>query len=60
VLGGHWLHITASIGIATYPNDGEDADTLIKNADTAMYRAKEQGRNSYQLWPTEQEALAKR
>lgn len=42
--------VTASIGIAFYPNDGEDAETLLKYADTAMYRAKDRGRNNYQLY----------
>lgn len=48
VFEGHELHISTSIGIALCPDDGEDIDTLVKNADIAMYRAKEQGRNSYQ------------
>ena len=42
--------VTASIGIATYPQDGHDAQTLQKNADIAMYRAKDQGRNGYCLY----------
>lgn len=42
-------HVTASIGIAAYPQDGEDAADLLKNADSAMYRAKEQGKNNYQF-----------
>lgn len=44
------LHVTVSIGISIYPDNGEDAETLIKNADTAMYHAKEQGRNNYQFF----------
>jgi diguanylate cyclase (GGDEF)-like protein/PAS domain S-box-containing protein len=50
ILGGQEFHITTSIGIAVYPNDGEDADNLLKNADTAMYLAKQKGGNSYQLF----------
>jgi diguanylate cyclase (GGDEF)-like protein/PAS domain S-box-containing protein len=42
-------HVTASIGIAAYPQDGEDAHELLKNADIAMYRAKENGKNVYQF-----------
>jgi diguanylate cyclase (GGDEF)-like protein/PAS domain S-box-containing protein len=44
------LHITSSIGISLYPNDGEDTQTLIKNADIAMYRAKDLGKNNYQFY----------
>jgi diguanylate cyclase (GGDEF)-like protein len=46
----HHLHVTASIGLSVYPDDGLDAETLIKNADTAMYQAKENGRQSYQFF----------
>ena len=49
-LNNHDLHLTTSIGIAFYPDDGENAEILLKNAETAMYRAKEQGRNNYQLY----------
>ncbi|MFQ5873833.1 MAG: diguanylate cyclase domain-containing protein, partial [Dehalococcoidia bacterium] len=50
VLAGHEFHITTSIGITIYPDDSEDAETLLRNADIAMYRAKEEGRNNYQLY----------
>jgi diguanylate cyclase (GGDEF)-like protein/PAS domain S-box-containing protein len=46
----HDLHVTASIGLSVFPDDGKDAETLIKNADTAMYQAKENGRQSYQFF----------
>ena len=44
------LHITVSIGVSIYPNDGQDMETLIKSADTAMYHAKDGGRNHYQFF----------
>jgi diguanylate cyclase (GGDEF)-like protein/PAS domain S-box-containing protein len=46
-IDGHELRVTASIGIVIYPDDGEDADSLLHHADTAMYRIKESGRNGY-------------
>ena len=46
----HDLHVTTSIGVSVYPDDGLDAEMLIKNADTAMYQAKENGRQSYQFF----------
>jgi diguanylate cyclase (GGDEF)-like protein/PAS domain S-box-containing protein len=46
----HQLHVTTSIGVSVYPEDGGDAATLIKNADTAMYQAKENGRQSYRFF----------
>lgn len=49
-LHGHQMAVTFSIGIACYPVDGTDAPTLLKHADTALYRAKERGRNTYQLY----------
>ena len=47
-LKGNYLLVTCSIGIAVFPNDGKDADTLLKNADTALYWVKEKGKNDYQ------------
>ncbi len=49
-LEGQPLFVSASVGIATYPEDGGDAETLLKNADTAMYGAKNNGRNNYQFY----------
>jgi diguanylate cyclase (GGDEF)-like protein len=46
----HDLHLTASVGVSIYPDDGLDAETLIQRADTAMYQAKENGRQSYQFY----------
>lgn len=52
-VGGHDLHITFSIGVAIYPDDGEDAETLLNNADIAMFYAKESGRNNYKFFVQE-------
>jgi diguanylate cyclase (GGDEF)-like protein len=52
-LGAHEFHITVSVGITIAPDDGDDVDTLIKNADTAMYHAKRQGKNGYQYFAQE-------
>ncbi|HYM62314.1 MAG TPA: EAL domain-containing protein [Thermoanaerobaculia bacterium] len=52
------LFATTSIGISIAPNDGSDAETLVRNADTAMYRAKEQGRDNYQLYAPAMNARA--
>src|SRR6266446_7107321 len=49
-IGDYSLRITVSIGVSTYPDNGEDAETLIKNADTAMYHAKQCGRDNYQFF----------
>jgi diguanylate cyclase (GGDEF)-like protein len=57
-IDGHELHIDASIGISIYPEDGQDAETLIKNADIAMYHAKEGGRNNYKFFEQDMNARA--
>ncbi|MGE4448146.1 MAG: putative bifunctional diguanylate cyclase/phosphodiesterase [Azospira sp.] len=49
-VNGHRLNVTFSLGIALYPDDGEDFDTLMKKADTAMYSAKEAGRNTLRFF----------
>jgi len=60
-IADHTLHISASIGIALYPDDATNMDDLIKYADAAMYKAKDEGRNNFQFYSEEmtQEALAK-
>jgi diguanylate cyclase (GGDEF)-like protein len=50
MIGGKEYRVTASIGVSAYPQDGADPETLLKNADTAMYRAKERGRNGFEFY----------
>lgn len=50
IINGQEIFVTPSIGISTYPNNGDDAETLLKHADTAMYVAKERGKNNYQFY----------
>lgn len=60
-LGGHETYVSASVGITIFPADGDDPEALVMNADAAMYRAKEQGRNNYQYFTPEmnERALAR-
>jgi diguanylate cyclase (GGDEF)-like protein/PAS domain S-box-containing protein len=53
VLQGHEVFVTCSVGISIFPSDGDDITTLLKNADSALYRAKEQGRDNYQYYTEE-------
>jgi len=57
-LDGRDLFVTGSVGIALYPDDGLDPEALVKNADAAMYRAKDQGRDTYQLYTPAMNATA--
>ncbi|MDP2152078.1 MAG: diguanylate cyclase [Methylotenera sp.] len=59
-IGEHELVLTASIGISVYPKDGVDIQTLLKNADTAMYRAKDSGKNRMEFFTYEMNASALR
>ncbi len=58
-LHGHEVFISVSIGLTLYPNDDENADNLLRNADSAMYRAKEYGRNNYQFYVADMNVKAR-
>ncbi|MFT6924663.1 MAG: diguanylate cyclase (GGDEF)-like protein/PAS domain S-box-containing protein [Psychromonas sp.] len=60
LLGGQNIYITPSIGITLYPEDGKDSGMLLKNADQAMYSAKEKGRNCYHYFTSAMQARAQR
>lgn len=58
LVSGHQLNITFSIGMSIYPYDGKDLDTLARKADVAMYQAKSEGRNTYQIFNEKMDVLA--
>jgi diguanylate cyclase (GGDEF)-like protein len=49
-MDGHERHVTTSVGIALFPEHGDDAETLLRNADGAMYWAKQVGKNAFKTW----------
>jgi diguanylate cyclase (GGDEF)-like protein/PAS domain S-box-containing protein len=53
LIEGHEIHVSASIGISLFPDDAGDVEALLKNADMAMYRAKEMGKNAYQIFSSD-------
>jgi diguanylate cyclase (GGDEF)-like protein/PAS domain S-box-containing protein len=59
LVGAHELNVSGSIGIALYPEHGQDMDTLLKRADTAMYQAKAAGRNGYAVFSAEMDKVAR-
>ena len=58
VIDGAEMLVTGSLGITVFPDDGEDAETLLKNADTAMYKSKEDGRNTFRFFTARMNAEA--
>jgi diguanylate cyclase (GGDEF)-like protein/PAS domain S-box-containing protein len=58
LVSGHEIFVTVSVGIAIFPSDGDSVDVLLKNSDTAMYHAKEQGRNNFQYYSNAMNAAA--
>jgi diguanylate cyclase (GGDEF)-like protein len=58
LVADHQLHITLSIGISLYPDDGKDVETVFRNADIAMYQAKKSGRNNYKMFTPEMNVRA--
>jgi diguanylate cyclase (GGDEF)-like protein/PAS domain S-box-containing protein len=58
MIDGHEIFITTSIGISVFPTDGADVDELLKNADIAMYHAKDQGRNNFQFYSASMNVLS--
>jgi predicted signal transduction protein with EAL and GGDEF domain len=60
ILGGTEQHVSGSLGIALYPEDGPDAQTLLKNADTAMFHGKSLGKNTYQFFTQQMNIAVKR
>ena len=58
-IGGHDVHVTASIGISMFPDDGVDAESLLRNADAAMYRSKQRGGDNFQMYTREVDTHAR-
>jgi diguanylate cyclase (GGDEF)-like protein/PAS domain S-box-containing protein len=58
LLSGHEIFVSGSVGITVFPDDGDELETLLRNADTAMYRAKEAGRNDFRFFTKEMNAEA--